>query len=103
VELLQEERRRVLAFLDHRALTWKQLEADSSKDLPWMLPGVKHDPVSIAGREAFARQQAHQFNSMRAYFEKVWENVDNYILFNGQNVSINPASVEIEGAEEDDL
>ncbi|KAF9555270.1 hypothetical protein CPC08DRAFT_766080 [Agrocybe pediades] len=81
VELLQEEQRRVLLFFEQRAREWNELAVEGSS---WTLPGVPFDPTAIRGREAYAREQAHQFLQMKQYCSLVWCNVEGYIQNNGE-------------------
>ncbi|KAF9543190.1 hypothetical protein CPC08DRAFT_649965 [Agrocybe pediades] len=99
VLLLQEEKRRILAFFEHRARQWEDLGSDSSV---WMLPGVSYDPVAISGRHAYARQQAHQFRTMRDHFVSVWKNVDGYVEGNGEGIDLIPEGVVLHEVEDDE-
>lgn len=104
VELLQEERRRILAFFEYRASEWEKKGGNlNTEGDAWMLPNVPYDAVAIAGREAYARQQAHQFRLMRNHFLSVWANVDKYHSSNGQDksISILPSNIVLQEIEDD--
>ncbi|KAF8194573.1 hypothetical protein BJ912DRAFT_1030927 [Pholiota molesta] len=105
VQLIQEERRRILEFLDYRANEWLQR---AQGDHSWMLPGVQLDQIAINGRLAYARRQASQFQSMRSYFDHATQNVDVYIASHGDgSVSLTGAkglaSLQAEELEDDDM
>jgi len=76
VELLLEERRRILVLFDHRAKQWDKL---AEQDQAWMLPGVPMDEISVNGRVAYAREQAMQYRTMRAHCVHMWVNIDMYV------------------------
>ncbi|KAF9546112.1 hypothetical protein CPC08DRAFT_823827 [Agrocybe pediades] len=53
VQLLKEERRRVLAFFEHRAREWDNLAlGEGDSEARWMLPDVVYDETAIAGRHS---------------------------------------------------
>ncbi|KAF9541213.1 hypothetical protein CPC08DRAFT_756183 [Agrocybe pediades] len=94
VQLLKEERRRVLAFFEHRAREWDSLAlGEGDSEASWMLPDVVYDETAIAGRHAYAREQADQFHRMHAHFLDVWKNVDEYIVTNRESGSIVPEGI----------
>ena len=106
---MQEERRRILVFFEHRAQEWTKL-VERSQDVTltgdgtiWMLPGVRYDSVAVGGREAFARQQAHQFRLMASHFRTVWKNIDYYCATNGQDPTVSiysGSSIELDEIED---
>jgi len=81
VELLLEERRRILRFFDHHSREWERL-AEGEQD--WMLPGVRFDNLSICGRIAYAKKQAAQFQRMRTHCIRLWANIAIYVASNGE-------------------
>ncbi|KAF9553123.1 hypothetical protein CPC08DRAFT_646024 [Agrocybe pediades] len=97
VALLKEEKRRVLAFFEHRAKQWDGLVDGNT----WMLPGVQYDPVAISGRCAYAREQANQFRQMREHFLAIWKNVDGYVESDGEG-SILPEGFILPEMEDDE-
>ncbi|KAF9549677.1 hypothetical protein CPC08DRAFT_769036 [Agrocybe pediades] len=104
VALLKEEKRRILAFFEYRAKQWDALASDttSGDPVPWMLPGVRYDPVAISGRHAYAREQADQFRRMHGHFLTVWQNVDQFVDKNGEGVPILPEGMVLCDVEDED-
>lgn len=80
VELLLEERRRILRFFAHRAKQWDEL---ANQEESWMLPGVPMDNVAVNGRVAYAREQAMQYRTMRTRCVRMWVDIDSYVASDG--------------------
>ncbi|KAF8149064.1 hypothetical protein B0H34DRAFT_734685 [Crassisporium funariophilum] len=93
VALLQEEKRRIVAFLGYRATVWDERAED---DGDWMLPKVSWDPVAIDGRIVYAQQQAAQFREMQSHCTRLWCSVDEFIRQGGKNVKLVPDGVTID-------
>lgn len=70
VQLLQEEMRRVRAFLTWQASWWIEQE-DLRRDTV--------NPVHQEGISAYARRQAHLRLALNAHFEHLWRFVDNWV------------------------
>ena len=101
VELLLEERKRILCFFLHMHELWKIRGSEHGSDNPWMLPGVPHDPVVIAGRRAYAASQACMFKDLHAHFQHAWRNIDAFVATKGVGVELY-VDQEDDGGEEDE-
>jgi hypothetical protein len=83
VQLLREEMRRVIAFLEWQA-SW------------WVTLGGKHNGNSLAhteGLRAYGHRQASIRKAIQTMFEHQWRQVDNYIK-RGEGMSDPEAAME---------
>ncbi|KAF7349654.1 CxC2 domain-containing protein [Mycena sanguinolenta] len=71
VDLLEEEMRRVLQFLDWRAEWWMSRVGLRSADQP--------DPAMQEGYTAYARKQAAYMRGMRGRFAQQWKDVPHFL------------------------
>ena len=71
VELLLEEMARVLRFFSWRVLEWSRLVQTNDA-------GVQ-DGALFDGRNAYALQQASQFQAMRSHCEQSWRDVSEWV------------------------
>ena len=75
VLLLQEEMRRVLMFLESEAQTWK-VRIQFSKQ------GI--DEPTQEGLSAYAHEQSAVRQELKAYFEDMWKEVEEFVRKKGQ-------------------
>lgn len=80
VILLQEEMRRVLAFLTAQATVWRERAAGSEMRIDnTNTRRHANDSAIIEGRRAYAKQQALLRLDLKAHFEKMWRYVGSYV------------------------
>ncbi|KDR67025.1 hypothetical protein GALMADRAFT_106020 [Galerina marginata CBS 339.88] len=82
VQLLLEEKRRILEFFEWRVQDWEEKGRDKGE---WMLPGVAKDDPSIDGRRAYAKEQANQFRQMQSYCVGLWKDIDSFVVNEGKD------------------
>ena len=64
------------------------MEAEPVGSDMWMLPGVPYDPVSVAGRRAYAASQVVLFKDLNSHFRRAWRNVDVFVASKGVGVEL---------------
>ncbi|KAJ7761424.1 hypothetical protein B0H16DRAFT_1312223 [Mycena metata] len=95
VDLLEEEMRRILVFLQWRAWWWRGLKDNR--------PQVVANALMREGFNAYAERQAVIQEKMKARFEENWKDVAKWIALGRDGVSdIQAASRSAEGGEEDE-
>lgn len=99
VDLLQEEMRRVKESFSYQANEWDK----HAENVSWNIPGgsdyeagtlYEVDDGVIHGRAAYAREQAAQFRTMRAWCERAWANVPSFVASLG-NEELVPTNISI--------
>ncbi|KAK6981627.1 CxC2 domain-containing protein [Favolaschia claudopus] len=94
VDLVEEEMRRVLEFLEWKAGWWIALIGQRE--------GVNTDAVSNEGFTAYAQRQSRIQLDLRARFQANWRDVPAYIRMGRDSVSAIPEEEEDDGEDEDD-
>ncbi|KAJ7434289.1 hypothetical protein FB451DRAFT_1468738 [Mycena latifolia] len=87
VDLLEEEMRRTLVFLEWKAAWWRDLRAGR--------PEVE-EPCLQQGLSSYAERQAAILDDMKARFERTWQDVPTWIEMGREGV----ASIRAEGEEQ---
>lgn len=95
VELLQEEMRRVKATFTYLSELWQSRTSTADWDLPqWSdyAQGTVYrlDPVTVAGRIAYARKQSYQFRKLHEDCINAWRFVDDYLRSAGATPLVPP-------------
>ncbi|KAJ6552342.1 hypothetical protein DFH09DRAFT_1086110 [Mycena vulgaris] len=104
VDLLEEEMRRILVFLDWKAKWWRSLkEARTKESDPARYDTAMDDPALCEGLHAYAERQAMIQEDMKARFEANWKDVPTWIAMGREGVSVirADAGMEEEGEYED--
>ncbi|KAJ7073553.1 hypothetical protein B0H15DRAFT_792741, partial [Mycena belliarum] len=78
VDLLEEEMRRTLVFLDWKVSWWQGLQEGRPE---------QDDPILREGLNAYATRQADIFAEMKAGFEKAWADVPTWIAMGREGVA----------------
>ena len=70
VQLLREEMRRTLAFLESYTLIW------NGRGSPCNLVGLSKDPAICEGITAYAERRSHVFASLHRRFHSIWNGLE---------------------------